>query len=65
MSFLDKAGPDTDALLKSNAMVTAALFYAATETLTLVAEFDHVRSKDHAGGSAKSNSGALGAIIFF
>ncbi len=65
MSFLDKAGADNDAVVKSNAMVTAALFYAATDTLTLVAEFDHVRSKDHADGSAKSNSGALGAIIFF
>ncbi len=64
MSFLKKAGADT-ALVKSNAMATAALFYAATETLTLVAEFDHVRSKDFADGSNKSNSGALGAIIFF
>jgi hypothetical protein len=65
MSFLKKAGADTDALVKSNAMATAALFYAATETLTLVAEFDHVRSKDNGDGVQKSNSGALGAIIFF
>ena len=65
MSFLDKAGADANALVKSNAMATAALFYAATETLTLVAEFDHVRSKNHGGDSQKSNSGALGAIIFF
>ncbi len=66
MSFLDKAGTDVDsALVKSNAMITAALFYAATDTLTLVAEFDHVRAKNHLDGLAKNNSGGLGAIIFF
>jgi predicted porin len=66
MSFLDKAGTDVDSVvLKSNALLTAALFYAATDTLTLVAEFDHVRSKNHLDGLAKSNSAALGAIMFF
>ena len=66
MSFLDKAGTDVDStLVKSNAMITAALYYAATDTLTLVAEFDHIRSKNHLDGLGKNNSGALGAIMFF
>jgi predicted porin len=66
MSFLDKAGTDVDSVLvKSNALLTAALFYAATDTLTLVAEFDHVRSKNHLDGLAKTNSFALGGIMFF
>jgi predicted porin len=65
-SFLDRASGETsDTLLKSNEMVTAALFYGVTDSLTLTAEFDHLRSNNQAGGLAKSNSVALGGIIFF
>lgn len=48
-----------------NGMGTAMLQYQATDTLTLVAEFDHMRTKGWNGGEDKSSSGALGAIIFF
>jgi predicted porin len=69
MSYLGQAGvganADPDVLVHWNGMGTAALFYAATDTLTLVAEFDHVRSKNHLDGLAKTNSAALGAIMFF
>jgi predicted porin len=66
MSFLDRAGIDgASTLVKSNAMITAALFYAATDSLTLVAEFDHVRSKNQLDGLAKNSSAALGGIFFF
>ena len=65
-SFLDLASGETsDTLLKSNEMVTGALFYGVTDNLTLTAEFDHLRSNNQAGGLAKSNSVALGGIIFF
>jgi predicted porin len=69
MSFLGQAGvganADPDALVHSNSMATAALFYAATDTLTLVAEADHQISRNWLGGTARSNSFALGGIMFF
>ena len=66
MSFLDLAkGEDSPAFLRSNAVATAALFYAVTDGLTLTAEYDHIRSKSQAGALAASNSVALGGIIFF
>ncbi len=66
MSFIDLASGETDpGFLKSNAVATAALFYALTDSLTLVAEVDHARSKGQDDRLAHSNSGALGAIMFF
>jgi predicted porin len=65
MSYLNQAGNDADTLVHWNGQGTAALFYALTDTLTLVAEADHQRSRNWAGGTAKSNSFALGAIMFF
>jgi hypothetical protein len=65
-SFLDLAsGEANPGFLKSNAVATAALFYAVTDNLTLTAEYDHARSKSQADALAKSNSVALGGIIFF
>jgi predicted porin len=65
MSYLDQAEGDPDTLVRWNAMLTAALFYALTDSLTLTAEFDHQLSKNHEDGEATSNSMALGGIIFF
>jgi predicted porin len=65
MSYLNQEAGDPDTLVHWNGMGTAALFYALTDTLTLVAEFDHLRSRNWQGGTAKSNSAALGAIMFF
>jgi predicted porin len=65
MSYLDQAEDDPDTLVHWNAMVTGALFYALTDSLTLTAEFDYQRSRNWEGGEAKSNSLALGGIIFF
>jgi predicted porin len=65
MSYLDQAEDDPDTLVRWNAMGTAALFYALTDSLTLTAEFDHQRSKSWDDGEATSNSMALGGIIFF
>jgi predicted porin len=65
-SYLDlvkgEVNPD---FLRSNEVGTAALFYAVTTSVTVTLEYDHVRSTSQSGGLAKSNSGALGAIIFF
>lgn len=65
MSFLDQEAGDPDALVHWNGQATAALFYALTDTFTLVGEFDHQRSRNWNGLTAKSNSFALGAIMFF
>ncbi len=66
MSFLDLAsGEDNPTFLRSNAVATAALFYSVTESLTLTAEYDNIRSENQAGDSLSSNSVALGGIIFF
>lgn len=65
-SYLGLASGETnEQFLRSNALVTAALFYSVTDQLTLTAEYDHVRSKSQAGDLAKSNSAAVGGIIFF
>ena len=65
MSYLDQAELDPDTLVQWNAMVTAALFYALTDSLTLTAEYDFLRSRNWDGGEATSNSMALGGIFFF
>jgi predicted porin len=65
MSYLDQADGDPDTLVRWNAMVTAALFYALTDSFTLVAEFDHQRSRSWEDGEVDSNSMALGGILFF
>ena len=68
MSYLDQESGDPDVLVHTNAMGTVALYYAATDTLTLVAEADHVRSKNWnltGPNESKHNSFALGGIMFF
>jgi hypothetical protein len=65
MSYLNQERGDAAALVHWNGMGTAALFYALTDTFTLVAEYDHQRSRNWSGGTAKSNSFALGGIMFF
>jgi len=65
-SYLDlSSGEVNPDFLRSNEVGTAALFYAVTANVTLTLEYDHVRSTSQAGALAKSNSGALGGIIFF
>lgn len=68
-SYIDLASGESLAsngtFLRSNVVVTAALFYSVTDALTLTAEYDHVRSNSQAGDLMKSNSFALGGIIFF
>jgi predicted porin len=51
--------------LKSNANLTAGLYYSLTSAITLVAEAGQTRSKGFDGSSARMNGVALGGIIFF
>lgn len=51
--------------LKSNANVTAGLYYSLTKSLTLVGELGQTTSKAFSGASAKQSSVAFGGIFFF
>jgi len=52
-------------LLKTNEMLTVGLYHPLTKSLTLVAEYSHVTSENQSGLENTSNSGSLGAILFF
>lgn len=51
--------------LKSNANLTAGLYYTLTSAITLVGEVGQTRSKAFNGGEGKLNGASLGGIIFF
>jgi predicted porin len=67
MSFLKVADgeAETGSLLKWNGTVTAGLWYTLTDSVTLVAEYDHTESRSQGGDKNHDNTGALGAILFF
>ena len=60
----DDNAPGTGAL-KSNANLTAGMYYALNKVITLVAEVGQTRSKGFAGTSARMNGVSAGGIIFF
>lgn len=51
--------------LKSNANVTAGLYYALTPSVTLVGELGQTRSKGFNGAASRLNGGAFGGIFIF
>ena len=51
--------------LKSNANLTAGVYYTLNSAITLVAELGQTRSKGFNGRSARMNGGSVGGIIFF
>ncbi|NRR34036.1 porin [Oxalobacteraceae bacterium] len=60
----DEATPGTGGL-KSNANLTAGMYYSLTSAITLVGELAQTRSKSFGGAEAKLNGVSLGGIIFF
>ncbi|CAM8381785.1 hypothetical protein MCETWHM1_01177 [Candidatus Methylopumilus planktonicus] len=66
-SNLDLASNETTAtnIVKSNEMWTAGLYHPLTKHLNIVAEYSNIQSENHASGKATTNSGSLGAILFF
>ena len=50
---------------KSNANLTAGVYYSLTKSVTLAGELGQTRSKDYLGNEAKQFGGSLGGIIFF
>ena len=65
-SRLDRASGETvDNLVKENEQWNAGLYHPLTKHLNLVAEYVHINSENQAGASNTSNTGSLGAILFF
>jgi len=65
-SNLDLATAESNTtLVKSNEMWTAGIYHPLTKHLNLVAEYSHITSQNQANAEAKTNSGSLGAILFF
>jgi len=58
-----RGGVGTD--LRSNANVTAGLYFGLTRSLTLTAELSRTESRDAAGDTARLGGVAAGAILFF
>jgi len=67
VSNLDLASNETSAtnIVDSNEMWTAGLYHPLTKHLNLVAEYSHITSENHQNQKANTNSGSLGAILFF
>jgi len=66
ISNLDLASGETNAnLVKENEMWTGGIYHPLTKHLNLVAEYSHVRSESQSGAENKSDTGSLGAILFF
>jgi predicted porin len=65
-SNLDRAnGESAGTLTSSNERYTIGAYHPLTKHLNLVAEWNQIESKSHAGGKNENNSGSLGAILFF
>ena len=65
-SSLDLAnGEGTSALVKENERMTIGAYHPLTKHLNLVAEYNNVESRSHNGLKNESNTGSLGAILFF
>ena len=66
VSNLDKATNEGATLVvKSNEMWTAGIYHPLTKHLNLVAEYSYLESEAQNGKKNDSNTGSLGAIMFF
>jgi predicted porin len=52
-------------LVNKNERVTIGLYHPLTKHLNLVAEYNDIESRNHAGAKNESQHGSLGAILFF
>jgi predicted porin len=66
VSNLDRANAaDNGALVSKNERITFGLYHPLTKHLNLVAEYNDIESRLHTGPKGESQSGSLGAILFF
>jgi|NOAtaT_6_FD_contig_123_73826_length_1492_multi_10_palindrome_1 predicted porin len=65
-SNLDRAaGESASDLVEFNERYTVGLYHPLTKHLNLVAEYNDIESRSHAGAINKNTTGSLGAILFF
>ncbi len=66
VSNLDRsANTDVSTIIAKNERVTVGLYHPLTKHLNLVAEYNDIESRVHNGDKGESQSGSLGAILFF
>jgi len=64
-SNLDRATTADNAVIAKNERITLGLYHPLTKHLNLVAEYNDLESRVHNGNKGESQSGSLGAILFF
>jgi predicted porin len=64
-SNLDRAAAADTAIVAKNERYTIGLYHPLTKHLNLVAEYNDIESRVHTGAKGESQSGSLGAILFF
>ena len=65
VSNLDRANAADTGVIAKNERVTLGLYHPLTKHLNLVAEYNDIESRVHTGVKGESQSGSLGAILFF
>jgi predicted porin len=66
ISKLDRSSTaDATALVSENNRLTIGAYHPITKHLNLVAEYNDIEAKSHAGTANKQEIGSLGAILFF
>jgi predicted porin len=64
-SNLDRAAAADLAVINKNERITVGLYHPLTKHLNLVAEYNDIESRVHNGNKGESQTGSLGAILFF
>ena len=64
-SNLDRAATADTAVISKNERITLGLYHPLTKHLNLVAEYNDIESRVHTGAKGESQTGSLGAILFF
>jgi len=65
ISNLDRAGADTNLLLKETERTTLGAYHPLTKHLNLVAEYNDANAKNQASQENKARTVSLGGILFF
>ena len=65
VSNLDRSVVGDNQIVDKNDRVTIGLYHPLTKHLNLVAEYNDIESRSHAGTKAEQTQGSLGAILFF
>ncbi len=64
-SNLDRANSADTSVISKNERITLGLYHPLTKHLNLVAEYNDIESRVHNGNKGESQTGSLGAILFF